>query len=370
MAINRPNLPYIGVARQNYNYFKLLTANKSGVPAESLDGYFNFFTDQVNDIYITIAGINAGNLPGINDPNNSGKLLTTNGAGTQSWTLVQPSNILPHSITNDCIYPETITATELAIGGIGANQLAPNCVTSIKILDFNITTNKIANGAVTEEKIEDDAVTEGKIADDSVTTNKILDANITTDKILNANVTTAKIANDSITTAKILNDNVTTDKIANANVTAAKIANNTITAAQIDPNLLTGAAVKAVQIAAISTTDFTNPAVQQFHPSAAKFWCKFDGTLVGTNPPISGYNVATVGRSSSGVYIITFITPFSNSDYVVDITTNFATGTGNAGFGDIYSQDISSCIINTFGINTTAIASDCGIVMVNGYGLQ
>jgi microcystin-dependent protein len=196
--INRPNLPYVGVARQNYNYFKLLTANKSGVPSESLDGYFNFFTDQVNDIYTAIAGINVGDLPGINDPNNAGKLLTTNGAGTQSWTLVQSSNILPHSITNASIYQQTITAAELAIGGIGPDQLAPNCVTQIKILDGSVTVNKIGAAAVTEAKIADDAVTELKIEDNAVTTDKILDANITTDKILNANVTLPKLGADVI----------------------------------------------------------------------------------------------------------------------------------------------------------------------------
>jgi microcystin-dependent protein len=201
--INRPNLPYVGVARRNYNYFKLLTSNKSGVPSESLDGYFNFFIDQVNDIYTAIAGINAGNLPGINDPNNAGKLLTTNGAGIQSWTLVQSSNILPHSITNASIYPQTITAVELAIGGIGPDQLAPDCVTQIKILDGNVTANKIGPGAVTEAKIADDAVTELKIEDNAVTTDKILDANVTTDKILNANVTTAKIANGNVTIEKL-----------------------------------------------------------------------------------------------------------------------------------------------------------------------
>jgi len=355
--INRPNLPYVGVARQNYNYFKLLTSKKSGVPSESLDGYFNFFTDQVNDIYTAIAGINVGDLPGINDPTNAGKLLTTNGAGTQSWTLVQSNNILPHSITNASIYPQTITASELAVGGIGANQLAPDCVTQIKILDFNVTANKIGPGAVTEAKIADDAVTELKIEDNAVTTAKILDANVTTDKILNANVTTAKIANDAVTTAKILDANVTTPKIADGAITLPKMAADVIKVA----------ASKADQIAGTSNNVYTNPLFQQHHKSATKFWCSFDGSLLGTNAPLSGYNVTSVTRVSIGLFLINITIPFNASDCCA-LTSCMPSTIGGAATANIGSVTTSSATVWIWNIN--GIAVDSAYITACGFGLQ
>lgn len=49
----------------------------------------------------------------------------------------------------------------------------------------------------------------------------------------------------------------------------------------------------------------------------AKAWCQFNGTLTGTNAPVSGFNVASVTRVSTGVYTITFATPLASANYVV-----------------------------------------------------
>ena len=347
MAINRPNLPYIGVARQNDNYFKLLTSNSSGVPYESLDGYFNFFTDQVNDIYTAIAGVNIGNLPGINDPSNASKLLTTNGAGTQNWVFVQASNILISSITGDRLSPQTVTTAQLGNACVGPNQLASDAVTSIKIL----------NGNVTNEKLAADAVTEVKIADDAVTTDKILDANVTTDKILNANVTTAKIADANVTTAKILDANVTTPKIADGAVTLAKMAADVIKVA----------ASKAQQIAGTSSNVYTSPLFQQNHPSAAKFLCSFNGSTAGTNAPLSGYNVATITRTATGTYTINFTVPFSNTDYTIignsqSVPPYYAI---NLSLGE---RTTTSCVV--YVSTYTNVLFDVPFICVGGYGLQ
>jgi len=204
MAINRPNLPYFGVSRQNDNYFKLLTSNSSGVPYESLDGYFNFFTDQVNDIYTAIAGINIGNLPGINEPANNNKLLTTNGQGTQNWVFVQASNILLNSITGDRLAPQTITTPQLGNACVTPNQLSSDAVTTIKILDENVTNEKLADDAVTTDKILDLNVTTQKLADGGVTTPKILDGNVTTPKLADLSVTAAKVNSGAAVTRTVL----------------------------------------------------------------------------------------------------------------------------------------------------------------------
>lgn len=49
----------------------------------------------------------------------------------------------------------------------------------------------------------------------------------------------------------------------------------------------------------------------------AKAWCQFNGTLTGTNAPVSGFNVTSVTRVSTGIYTITFATPLASANYVV-----------------------------------------------------
>jgi hypothetical protein len=129
-------------------------------------------------------------------------------------------------------------------------------------------------------------------------------------------------------------------------------------------------AVKADQTNPVSTTKFVTPAVQQNHPSAAKFWCQFNGTLAGTNAPTSGYNVVSVTNNGGALYTVNFITPFLTTAYHVGVTTSAATATGNAGWGNIEGQATSSCQVSTFGVNGTATPSECAKVMVHGFGLQ
>ena len=73
----------------------------------------------------------------------------------------------------------------MAIDTIGANALASNSVTSVKIVADAITTAKIANDAVTAAKIPSGAV----VAD-----------------IADGGITTAKLADDAVTGGKLAND--------------------------------------------------------------------------------------------------------------------------------------------------------------------
>lgn len=49
----------------------------------------------------------------------------------------------------------------------------------------------------------------------------------------------------------------------------------------------------------------------------ARAWCRFNGTLAGTNPPDAGGNVASVTRNSAGDYTVTFTTPMPDANYAV-----------------------------------------------------
>lgn len=127
-------------------------------------------------------------------------------------------------------------------------------------------------------------------------------------------------------------------------------------------------AVKLDQVTATSTVKFVTPAVQQFHPSSSKFWCKFLGTTPGTNPPIAGYNVISVTRVADGTYDINFTVPFNVADYVV-IGNCQVTGIFSALIVVVQHTNLTTCRIKTvYGASNTL--QDVGSVYVAGFGGQ
>ena len=79
------------------------------------------------------------------------------------------------------------------------------------------------------------------------------------------------------------------------------------------------AASQAEQETGSSTTVMVTPGRQQYHPSAAKAWIKFDGT--GSTPITfdAGYGISgtTIAKDATGTYTITWGTAFSSENYCV-----------------------------------------------------
>lgn len=71
-----------------------------------------------------------------------------------------------------------------------------------------------------------------------------------------------------------------------------------------------GAASQANQEAASSTTVYTSPGTQKYHPGNAKAWVQWNGT--GTTI-VASYNVTSVTHPSTGNGTVTITTPFSGS---------------------------------------------------------
>lgn len=189
----RPNLPYINISLPNDKRYQLLTRSNRRPPTDQMiDTDINYIIDGLNVLDLQMEGIALGDIPGIDEPANVGKLLSAPG----DWIFIQASNILDQSITGGKLFPQTITATQLADGGVGADQLGPNAVTTIKILDANVTQDKMGGNSVGTDQIIDLNVTADKLAADSVLTDKIVDLNVTTAKIANSNVTLAKLAQE------------------------------------------------------------------------------------------------------------------------------------------------------------------------------
>jgi hypothetical protein len=76
-------------------------------------------------------------------------------------------------------------------------------------------------------------------------------------------------------------------------------------------------ASQADQEAKTEALKYVAPATQQFHPSSAKAWVRFNGTGASPITVTSSYNVTgTVTKNGTGDYTITWETDFSNTTYL------------------------------------------------------
>ena len=374
MPFTRPNLPYANVSLPNDDRFRVLTRALNAPPTDiMLDSELNFVADSLNILEQQIAAVPAGAIPGSSDPNNANFILSTNGAGQTPWVLISDINIAPVSINANKLIPSSVTNIQIQPGTILGSNISNGAITTSKLNDLSVTNDKIALNTIIGNRLSNLTIVGAKIAPLTITGDKItnitidastklIDLSIPTIKIADLAITTPKIATGAITTVKIANAAVTNAEIAPLTITAARIALNTITSNQINPSF---AATKAQQQAANSSTVYTNPAVQQFHPSAASFWCYFDGSLTGTNAPKAGFNVISVTRTGVGKYTINYIVPFTTSNYCV---------IGTSGSSTFDSLFLSVSVLNTNSCNVYAHAggpfADAEIISVVGFGVQ
>jgi len=121
---------------------------------------------------------------------------------------------------------------------------------------------------------------------------------VSTAQIESVAVTTAKIADDAITAAKIATGAVGTDELATDAVTQAKMANGSVGTAEIIDANITAAKLNGAQSG--SAPIF-----------GARAWVKFSGA--GTL--LAGGNIASVSRTSAGVYNVTMTTAMADVNY-------------------------------------------------------
>lgn len=366
---HRPDLPYTAQSLQNSNRFVVLTRALNTAPTDiMLDSELNKVTDSLNILDAKIEDVTAGILPGVNDPNNANFVVFTDGTN-QGWKLITDINVGEASVSGNKLIESSVTNKQIALGTIKSDRLAPSSVATTNIIDLNVTTGKIALLAVTAAQIANNTITLDQIANNTITTNQIdLAAAITgTQLAAGANILGSQLSAAAaiVGTQLAAGANILGSQLsAAAGIVGTQLANNTITPTQISP---TFASTKATQIAATSSTVYTNPAIQQNHPSAAKFFCSFNGTLTGTNPPISGYNVTSVTRGATGSYTINFTTPFSSINYIVIGNAQQVGGTNNISIST-NTLNVSFCNIVTWAASNASV--DPGLVFVIGYGTQ
>ena len=91
--------------------------------------------------------------------------------------------------------------------------------------------------------------------------------------------------------------------------------------AQSEGNILSNNSVNTNQLVNGSVTepklDVNGLQIVGLLPTA---WCVFNGTFIGTNAPIAGYNISSVERISTGNYIVNLTDTFDNTNYSVVAT--------------------------------------------------
>lgn len=96
--------------------------------------------------------------------------------------------------------------------------------------------------------------------------------------------------------------------------------------ATFQPITSVAAASQADMEAAVSTAVFSAPGVQQFHPSAAKWWLY--SLVTGGVPATSAfYNVSSIVDTAVGRLTVNFATSFSSANWVCVATPRTSSGT-------------------------------------------
>ena len=130
------------------------------------------------------------------------------------------------------------------------------------------------------------------------------------------------------------------------------------------------AATQAEMEAASSTTVATTPGRQQFHPSAAKFWVRFNGT--GTPAIDASYNMTSITDSGTGYYELYIATDFSSGSYCVVASSTKLSGASSAST-IMMASPVGAYSAGNFGLITSNLAgtlSDSEANFVVGYGDQ
>lgn len=215
---NRPNIPYNNQPLPNDNRYEILTQENLSPPADIMDAEMNYVMDILNNLQIQINGIVAGAIPGSNDPLNASKLLTTDGAGNDSWIFVTDDNIEDNAITTPKVSDAAIINSKLGPASVTNDKLSNNCVTSNNIQDNTIPFAKILTAPSNQFTAFFNTQTNATLSGA-----KLANASIPSAAYGAASVNTAAIANNAVTNAKLAVNSVATGNIQNAAVTLAKL---------------------------------------------------------------------------------------------------------------------------------------------------
>jgi hypothetical protein len=135
---------------------------------------------------------------------------------------------------------------------------------------------------------------------------------------------TANAAGDAITAVASNSTLLTFDGVAPAQVsTAGAVGSATVAPRRDHVHQGTSAATQAEQETGSSTTVMVTPGRQQYHPSANKWWAKWDDS---STTPAASYNVTSVSDDGTGDSTVTIATDFSSGNWMATAMFNESSG--------------------------------------------
>ena len=126
-----------------------------------------------------------------------------------------------------------------------------------------------------------------------------------------------------------------------------------------DLGFQTAASQVEMEAANLLTVPVT-PGRLQYHPGVAKAWCIFDGSNAGTFSPAAGHNVASITKTGTGLYTVTFTTAFSSANYSLTGTCKdgevriISLAAGSANIQTLFTRASGDGAIDSTGICITA----------------
>lgn len=96
----RPGGRYDGTntSLTNRSKFQSAEGRNASISSVDVDGDINYLIDATNALVDDITAVEAGNLQGADEPDNAGKLLTTDGNGDLGFTFITSDNIADNGI--------------------------------------------------------------------------------------------------------------------------------------------------------------------------------------------------------------------------------------------------------------------------------
>ena len=131
-------------------------------------------------------------------------------------------------------------------------------------------------------------------------------------------ITNAKIADDSIDSEHYVDGSIDTVHIGDSQITSAKIANNNVTADELNVSG-DGTVGQALLSDGDGSFSWGDSGITQTTGSAPYYACRAFGFINGwtTASLINGQNIASVSRSATGKYTVTFTTAMPDANYTV-----------------------------------------------------
>lgn len=390
----RPDLPYDNESKHNDQRYGLISAREKPPTADMLDADLDYIIDSMDILSQDIQDVQAGVIVGSDDPTNTNKLLTTDGANT-GWTFINANNIQDGAISTAKIAANAIVNALLGDASVTPPKLANNSVTDPKIASMNgskiiagslplnklltpasasviggTTTNggswyelTLGNWQIATKKPQNNGVTAVSLAEVWSGTNGTFDgAKITPESIdgsiaMQSNSTPLGTMKSAGTTTSVVCGRTTDQKFVEVTLgnlqVITKTTNATSPSAQ---NLSTvfnneaGTPYNGSQLQNNSTPITKLQNAGQVAPFAM-------GYVLGNGTIQKSLNVASVTRTGAGYYEVRFTAQANDSNYIVVFGTQ---DSGTPGF------IVANIAQNTRTVNGFDVETGSGAALING----